>query len=58
MLPHFRLYHVGLDGAASAHLVIICDGAASPALLVQKGVGRLGALWSFTNTGVNSHLSV
>lgn len=58
MLPHFRLYHVGLNGAAGAHLVIIRNGAASPALLVQKGVGRLGALWSFTNTGVNSRLSV
>lgn len=39
MLPHFGLYHVGLDGTASAQLVIICDGAASSALLVQKGVG-------------------
>lgn len=39
VLPHSGLYHVGLDGTAHAKLVIICDGAASSALLVQIGVG-------------------
>lgn len=60
MLPHSGLYHVSLDGTADAQLVIISDGAASSALLVEKGVGRLRALWSFTNAGegVCSLLSV
>lgn len=51
MLPHFGLDHVGLDGTANVQLVVICDGAASSALLVQEGVGRLRALRSFTDAG-------
>lgn len=60
MLPHFGLYHVGFDGTAAAHLVVVADGAASPALLVQVGVGRLGALWPFADArqSVGPHLSV
>lgn len=60
MLPHFGLNHVGLDGTPGAHLVVVADGAASPALLVQVGVGRLGALWPFADArqGVRPQFSV
>lgn len=59
VLSHSGLDHVGLDGTAKALLLIIRDGAASSALLVQIEVGRLRALWSFTNAaeGVCSPLS-
>lgn len=58
MLPHLGLDHVGLDGTAAAHLVVIAD--ASPALLVQVGVGRLGAFWPFADArrNLSPHLSV
>lgn len=39
MLPHSGLDYVGLDGTAATKLVIVCDGTASSALLVQIGVG-------------------
>lgn len=57
MLPHLGLYHVGLDGTAAALLVVIAD--APPALLVQVGVGRLGAFWPFADArqSVSPHLS-
>lgn len=60
MLSHFGLDGVGLDGAAVVQPVVISDGAASPVLQVQEGVGRLGALWSLANAGqgVRSHVSV
>lgn len=60
MLPHPGLDHVGLDGTAGARLVVVGDGAASPALLVQVGVGRLGALGPLAGAGqgVGPHLSV
>lgn len=60
VLPHFGLDHVGLDGTAGAHLVVIRDGAAPPALLVQVGVGRLGALRPLADArqGFRPHLSV
>lgn len=60
MLPQSGLYDVGLDGEAHAHLVVVRDGEAPPALVVQVGVGRLGALWSFADDGegVGSLLSV
>jgi len=39
MFPHTGLNDIVFDGAASTQLVIICDGAASSALLIQEGVG-------------------
>lgn len=58
MLSHFGLDHVGLDGAAKAELVVICDGA-PPVLQVQEGVRRLGALGSVADAGqgVRSRIS-
>lgn len=60
VLPHPGLDHVGLDGTAGTRLVVVGDGAASPALLVQVGVGRLGALGPLAGAGqgVGPHLSV
>lgn len=41
VLPHAGLDHFSLDGTANTQLVVVWEGAASSALLVQVGVGRL-----------------
>lgn len=47
-LPKPSLHHIGLHRVDS-QLVMVCDGDAPAALLIQEGVGRLRAFRSAVN---------